>query len=336
MHIGYKGLTIEWYNACLVQYHALPEKRNDMKKASAGHARRTYSSPPSDYTAAEVIGQSCRFLQGAETDPAVVQGIRDALAAHRPFTGVLRNYRKDGSAFVNELIITPVFDAVGRLQNFVGLQNDVTEREQAKQLLEQRVRERTADLAQSQIEMLTRLARAAELRDDDTGQHTQRVARTAALLAQALGLPEAHVALIRQAAPLHDVGKIGISDLILLKPGRLTEAEFATMRTHAALGAALLADGQSQVVLMAERIAGSHHERWDGTGYPQRLAGRDIPLEGHILAVADVFDALTPARPYKQGWPIAEAVAEIGHQRGRQFDPQVVDAFLLLPHADLT
>jgi PAS domain S-box-containing protein len=287
------------------------------------------------YSADEIIGYNCRFLQGPETDPAMVKEIRDAIAERRPFRGMILNYRKDGTPFVDELSINPVFDEMGQLLSFVGLQNDVTEREQGKQLLEQRVHERTEELAQSQSEILTRLARAAEFRDDDTGQHTQRVGCTASLLAQALGLPAEQAELIRQAAPLHDVGKIAISDLILLKPGKLTDEEFATMKTHAALGAALLSNGQSDVVQMAERIAGSHHERWDGNGYPQRLAGEQIPLEGRILAIADVFDALTHERPYKKAWPVEEAVAEITRQSGQQFDPQLVAAFLTLPHEDL-
>jgi putative two-component system response regulator len=287
------------------------------------------------YSTEEVIGHNCRFLQGPQTDPAIVKEIRDAIAERRPFSGMILNYRKDGTPFVDELSINPVLDDAGQLLNFVGLQNDVTEREQGKQLLEQRVLERTEELAQSQIEILSRLARAAEFRDDDTGQHTQRVGHTSSLLAQALGLPAEQVELIRQAAPLHDVGKIAISDLILLKPGKLTDEEFATMKTHAALGATLLSDGHSDVVQLAERIAGSHHERWDGNGYPQRLAGEQIPLEGRILAIADVFDALTHERPYKKAWPVAEAVAEITRQSGRQFDPQVIAAFLTLPHEDL-
>jgi putative two-component system response regulator len=201
--------------------------------------------------------------------------------------------------------------------------------------LEQRVRERTTQLAQSQMEVLTRLARAAEFRDDDTGQHTQRVGQTAALLCQQLRLPAEQVELVRQAAPLHDVGKIGISDLILLKPGKLTNEEFATMKTHAAIGAALLSGGNSELVQIAERIAGTHHERWDGRGYPQGLSSESIPIEGRILAIADVFDALTHERPYKNAWPVEEAVAEIARQSGSQFDPQVVEAFLALPHDDL-
>ena len=287
------------------------------------------------YSEAEVIGFNCRFLQGPDTDPEDVKAIREAIAARQPFSRVLLNYRKDGTPFMNELIINPVFDDAGELLSFVGLQNDVTERVQSKRLLENRVQQRTTELRESQIEILTRLARAAEFRDDDTGQHTQRVARTSALLAQALGLSHEQVELIQQAAPLHDVGKISISDLILLKPDKLTDEEFTIMKSHAAAGAALLSDGHSDVVRVAELIAGSHHERWDGRGYPQQLAGEAIPLEARILTVADVFDALTHARPYKKAWPVADAVAEIQRQSGHQFDPDIVQAFLTLSHHEL-
>jgi PAS domain S-box-containing protein len=287
------------------------------------------------YSMEEVRGQNCRFLQGPQTDRATVQEIRQALGKQEGWRAMLLNYRKDGTPFLNELNINPVFDDTGQLLSFVGLQTDVTEREQARQVLEERVQARTADLNQSQIEILSRLARAAEFRDDGTGQHTQRVAQTAALLAQALGWPESQVALLQQAAPLHDVGKIAISDLILLKPGKLIEAELKTMRMHAAIGTALLCNGSSAVVQMAERIAGSHHERWDGKGYPNGLSGEKIPIEGRILAVADVFDALTHERPYKEAWPVEQAVAEITRQSGQQFDPQVVEAFLTLTHHSL-
>jgi putative two-component system response regulator len=149
----------------------------------------------------------------------------------------------------------------------------------------------------------------------------------AALLAQALELPEEQVEIIRRAAPLHDVGKIGISDTILLKPGKLTEEEFTTMKSHAAIGARLLTGGRSSFVNVAEIIAGSHHERWDGNGYPNKLAGEDIPIEGRIVAITDVFDALTHERPYKKAWSVEEAQAEIEKQSGKQFDPRVVEAF---------
>jgi putative two-component system response regulator len=195
------------------------------------------------------------------------------------------------------------------------------------QLLEAKVRERTRELEGAQIEIIERLARAAEFRDDNTGQHTERVGQMAALIAREIGLPDSQVALIRRAAPLHDVGKIGIPDTILLKLGKLTADEFDIVKTHTTIGARILSGSRFPILRIAEEIAFSHHERWDGDGYTG-LAGEAIPLAGRIVAVADVFDALTQRRPYKEAWPIDEALAEIDRQRGRQFDPVLVDAFL--------
>jgi putative two-component system response regulator len=147
------------------------------------------------------------------------------------------------------------------------------------------------------------------------------------LLARQLGLPDSQVSLIARAAPLHDVGKIGVPDTILLKMGKLTSAEFEVVKQHTAIGARILSGGKFPLLRLAEEIAFTHHERWDGDGYAN-IRGHDIPLCGRIVAVADVFDALTQQRPYKPAWPVAEAIAEIDRQRERQFDPGVVDAFL--------
>ena len=193
--------------------------------------------------------------------------------------------------------------------------------------LEQRVVERTKDLEDAQTETFERLALAAEFRDDDTGNHTKRVGSMAALIAKTIGLPEEDVELLRRAAALHDVGKIGVPDSILLAPRKLTEEEFAVVKTHTEIGARLLSGSRSATLRMAERVAWSHHERWDGGGYAG-MAGEDIPLVGRITTVADVFDALTHARPYKEAWPIDRAIEEIERQRGLQFDPAAADAFL--------
>lgn len=202
-------------------------------------------------------------------------------------------------------------------------------------ILEEKVRERTAELQASQIEILERLAQAAEYRDDDTGQHTQRVGVVSAQIARGMGLSDERIDLLRRAAPLHDVGKIGISDAILLKPERLTKDEFEIMKTHTTIGSALLAEGRSDLVVLASSICVNHHERWEGGGYPNGIAGEEIPLEGRIVTVADVFDALTHERPYKKAWPVEEAVAEIAKQQGKQFDPAVIDSFMQLPHMNL-
>ena len=195
------------------------------------------------------------------------------------------------------------------------------------QMLEAKVRERTRELESAQVEIIERLARAAEFRDDNTGQHTERVGQMAALIAREIGMPDTMVSLIRRAAPLHDVGKIGIPDAILLKLGKLTDDEFALVKTHTTIGARILSGSRFSLLRLAEEIAFSHHERWDGSGY-EGMTGDTVPLPGRIVAIADVFDALTQKRPYKAAWPIADAIAEIERQRDRQFDPVLVDAFL--------
>jgi HD-GYP domain-containing protein (c-di-GMP phosphodiesterase class II) len=186
------------------------------------------------------------------------------------------------------------------------------------------------ELDDSRLETLKRLALAGEYRDDGTHQHTDRVARTSFLIARKLGLPESEAVLIRQAAPLHDLGKLSLPDSILMKRTRLTVAEYEEVKRHPATGAAILAGSTSSVLRLAEEIALTHHEWWDGSGYPAGLKGREIPLSGRIVALADVFDALTHTRPYKLAWSGDDAVTEICRLTGRQFDPVVVQAFLAL------
>jgi putative two-component system response regulator len=187
-------------------------------------------------------------------------------------------------------------------------------------------------LEAARVEDLKRLALVGEYRDDDTNQHTERVAHTAELLASELGLDRDLISTIHSAAALHDVGKIGIPDRILLKPGKLTEEEFDFMKTHTAIGGRILGESDVPILKMATEIAVSHHEHWDGTGYPSRLRGEAIPITGRIIAVADAFDAMTHARPYKEAFSVEHAIAEIERCRGTQFDPEIVDAFLTLDH----
>jgi putative two-component system response regulator len=200
--------------------------------------------------------------------------------------------------------------------------------------LEQKVLERTIELEAARMDVLERLAQAAEYRDATTGHHTQRVGRLSGLLARELRLDSDTADLIERAAPLHDVGKIGVPDNILLKPGSLTEEERAAMQQHVDVGARLLARGRSKLIKMAELIALTHHEHWDGSGYPRALAGDAIPLAGQIVAVADVFDTLVSERPYKHAWPLEKAVAEMQRQSGGWFAPRLVSALMRVLAAD--
>ncbi|HEX6038577.1 HD-GYP domain-containing protein [Longimicrobium sp.] len=201
--------------------------------------------------------------------------------------------------------------------------------------LEGKVQARTRELEEAAWEVLERLARAAELRDDDTGLHTRRVAELSARIAAAMGLPAAEVEMLRRTAPLHDVGKIGIPDGVLLKPGKLNEGEWELMKRHTVIGAQILSAGRSEMVRMAEQIALSHHERWDGRGYPLGTAGEAIPLSARIVALADVYDALSSDRPYRPAWPHDRVMDEIRAGRGTHFDPGVVDVFLTAVAPDL-
>jgi PAS domain S-box-containing protein len=199
-----------------------------------------------------------------------------------------------------------------------------------QEILERTVRERTRELEESRVETLQRLAFAAEYRDEETYLHTERVGHVSALLAAASGLPDDEVELIRRAAPLHDLGKIGVPDPILLKEGTLDDRERGLMRAHALIGAKMLAGSRSAVLQLAEEIALTHHERWDGGGYPRGLSGEEIPRSGRLVAIADVFDALTHARPYRKSLPVGEAVSVIARAAGSQFDPGLVEAFASL------
>ncbi|HEX9105661.1 MAG TPA: HD domain-containing phosphohydrolase [Longimicrobiales bacterium] len=196
-----------------------------------------------------------------------------------------------------------------------------------KRALEEKVAERTRELDLTRLEILERLARAAEYRDFDTGKHAARMGEIAGMLATALGLSADRVELIRQAAPLHDIGKIGIPDAILLKPSPLTEEEFEIIKKHTIIGAGMLSGSRSPLLQVAEEIALYHHERWDGTGYAY-LVGAQTPIAARIATVADVFDALSHDRPYRPAWPAERVMAHVQEGAGSAFDPDVVAAFL--------
>jgi putative two-component system response regulator len=201
---------------------------------------------------------------------------------------------------------------------------------QQNEELESRVRERTQELHDTRLEIIRRLGRAAEYRDNETGYHILRMSHYSALLARAAGMAVADCDMILDASPMHDVGKIGIPDRILLKPGQLDADEWAIMKTHPRIGADILAGHDSPLMRLASLIAATHHEWWDGTGYPEGLAGDAIPLVGRITAVCDVFDALGTARPYKHAWPVEEAFAYIRENAGTQFDPMLAELFCSL------
>jgi len=195
-------------------------------------------------------------------------------------------------------------------------------------VLEVEVQKRTKEIQRTQREVVRRLGRAGEYRDNETGAHVVRMSKSCKLLALSAGLGEQYADLILQASPMHDVGKIGIPDNILLKPGRLTDDERVVMNTHVEIGVDIIGDFESDVLEMARSIAASHHEKWDGSGYPQGTGGEDIPIEGRIAAICDVFDALTSERPYKKAWSLEDAISFLSENAGSHFDPNLTKLFI--------
>jgi len=199
-----------------------------------------------------------------------------------------------------------------------------------KRHLAELVKARTQELDETRLQIIRRLGRAAEFKDDDTGYHVIRMSHYARLLAMAEGMPEYRADLLFNASPMHDVGKIGIPDNILQKPGPLTPEEWVTVKRHPAIGAGIIGRHNNELLEMARVIALTHHEKWDGSGYPRGLKGEAIPIVGRIVAIADCFDALTNVRPYKAAWPVEEAVAYLQREAGRHFDPKLIPKFIAL------
>ncbi len=216
-----------------------------------------------------------------------------------------------------------------RVRNMLAVAEGQRALQRRSDLLAREVRSATASIVEREREIVLRLSRAAEFRDLETGSHIMRIAHFSELIARALGQSETECEQLFLASPMHDVGKIGIPDNVLLKPGRFNEEEFALMQQHTVIGHRILSGSQSELLQLAAEIALTHHERFDGAGYPHQRAGADIPIAGRIVAVADVFDALLSSRPYKRAWTVEEALGMIRVGRAKQFDPDCVDAFLV-------
>jgi PAS domain S-box-containing protein len=246
------------------------------------------------------------------------QLFQEMVAGHRESYQLEKRFlRHDGTHVWGHLTSSLIRDADGKPEFTIGMVQDMTRRKELEE-----------ELRRSREETIHRLARAAEFRNQETGQHVDRVSRYCWLVAERLGLDEGHSELLRLASPLHDIGKIAIPDRILLKPGPLTPEERTEMEKHASLGYGMLADSSHELLRLAALVALTHHERFDGTGYPLGLAGEEIPLEGRITAVADVFDALTSDRVYRAALGLDETIRIMREGRGTHFDPTVLDAFL--------
>ena len=219
-----------------------------------------------------------------------------------------------------------------RIKNMLEVRLMYNRRGWEKKIVEAQVRERTQQLANSQLEFIRQLGRAGEYRDNETGMHVVRMSKGCQSLALAIGHNEEFADLLLLASPMHDVGKIGIPDRVLLKPGKLEADEWEIMKTHVEIGGEILSSDSAEIMQLARSIALTHHEKWNGSGYPNGLVGEDIPIQGRLAAICDVFDALTSERPYKKAWTVEDAAALIREESGSHFDPELATKFLeILP-----
>jgi len=276
-----------------------------------------------DYMMPEMDGiefvKRLRALPGYEHVPIVMVTVHDDRK--------LRYAALD--AGITDFLTKPVDarECLARCRNLLTLRRQQLVLEDKRRLLEHMVEDATREVREREKETLLRLARAGEFRDEETGNHLIRMSRYSRLIAGAIGLDQDEAETVELAAPLHDIGKIGIPDQILLKPGKLEALEWDVMRRHAVIGHEILKGSASKYVRMGALIALGHHERYDGSGYPNGLVGDHIPLSARIVAVADVYDALTSVRPYKKAWTSEQAYEYVASQAGKHFDPRMVEAF---------
>lgn len=265
------------------------------------------------------------FIARLRADPKLAEVPMLMVTARNERTVLHRAFAAGATDFLTKPVDDIEFGA--RVRNMLALPKSRTDSARLAQTLAAEVQRATADILNREQDTVMRLCRAAEFRDPDTGAHIGRMARYSQLIADELTHDAAFAGAMLEAAPMHDVGKLGTPDHILLKPGALTADEITVMREHARIGWSILKDGASPVLQLAAQIAHAHHEKYDGSGYPQGLAGEAIPLAARMVAVADVFDALTSVRPYKAAWEVEHARDYLREHRGTHFDPACVDAF---------
>lgn len=269
------------------------------------------------YTLSELIGKNCSQLRHQKhRDERTCLKIKEELKEKQIVQYTLTNIAKDGSSFTADTVIYPLLDVEGNVVEHLQVMHDVTE-----------ILKLNEEITNTQKEVVLTMGAIGETRSKETGLHVKRVAEYSYLLAKLAGLSEEEAILLKQASPMHDIGKVGIPDNILNKPGKLTPEEFDIMKTHAEIGYEMLKHSQREILKASSIVALSHHEKWDGSGYPKGLKGEDIHIFGRITAVADVFDALGHDRVYKKAWPLDDILELFKDQREKHFDPNLVDLF---------
>ncbi|MEA3384333.1 MAG: HD domain-containing protein [Campylobacterota bacterium] len=270
----------------------------------------------SQYSKKELIGQPHNIVRSKDVPKNTFKELWNTLKSKKPWNGVIQNRKKDGTHYFVDTTILPILDNNNDVQEYIAIRKNITD-----------IIELNLELVKSQEEILNRMGMIAETRSKETGHHVKRVAEYCKIIAIALNLEKKDIELLYNASALHDIGKVGTPDGILHKPGKLTDEEFNEMKKHTLNGYEMLKDSDNEIVKTGALIAYQHHEKYDGTGYPNKLKGDDIDIFARITAIADVFDALGEKRSYKQAWSLNEIIQHIKDQSGKHFDPIIVEAF---------
>jgi len=275
----------------------------------------------SGYTQEELIGKSHNIVRHPDMSKSAFKKMWKTILAKKPWSGIVKNSTKEGSDYIVEVTINPILNEKGDIEEFIAIRNDITELIHLHE-----------DLEHTQEDLIYRMGEIGETRSKETGFHVRRVAKYSEILAQHYGLKEQEIKYLTLASPMHDIGKVGIPDNILNKPGKLTNDEWLVMKTHSNIGYDLFKDSSKPLLQTAATIAYEHHEKYDGSGYPRGLKGNEIHIYGRITALADVFDALGSERCYKKAWKDEKIFKLLKEERGKHFDPQLVD--ILFKHLD--
>lgn len=271
----------------------------------------------SGYRLEEIMNRSHNILRDPETNGEFYEDLWKTILDKKTWRGTIKNIAKKGQRYITDTTIKPILDEYGHIIDFISISHNVTE-----------LFDLNEEIWQTQHEMLSLLGEVGESRSQETGNHVRRVAKYAKLLGELCGLEEEQTRLLYSASPMHDIGKIGIPDAILLKPGKLDTQEYEVMKKHSLIGYDILKQSNRPLLKAAAIIACEHHEKWDGTGYPNGIAGDAIHIYGRITALADVFDALSCERVYKKAWPMEKIIEFVINERGKHFDPTLVDMFM--------
>ncbi len=281
----------------------------------------TYVNEPfckiSQYSKEELLGKSHKIIRHPDEPKETFKNMWDTIMNKKIWKGTIQNRAKDGTAYFVEATIIPILNHHNEIIEYISVRTDITKQVEAKERI-----------ISSQKEILYTLGEMGELRSKETGDHVNRVALYSELLARHYGLDDKEVDMLKMASPMHDIGKVAISDSILLKPGKLSDEEFEEMRRHSVIGYEIFKKSTHRLLQIAATISHEHHEKWDGTGYPRGLKGEEISICGRITAVADVFDALSHDRVYKEAWPLDDVIKYMKNESGKAFEPRLIDILL--------